>query len=98
MNKFEFVSHQNYPEDDYIEEVVYLCFENKYRIAYVRKKSSNGGLFWSPASISVRNNGKKEFLPAFIQDSNFLEKDIKYFLDNREWEGKSKIKVEDTPF
>lgn len=89
MNKFEFVSHTQYPEDDYIHEVVYLCFEGKYRIAYVRKKSNNGGLFWSPASIGIKSNGKKEYLPTFVQDSNFLEKDIKNFLDNRLWETKS---------
>lgn len=85
---FEFVSHQSYPDDEYIEEIVYLCFDNKYRIAYVRKKTKNGGLFWSVPSIYVKTNGEKEFLPTFLQDSNFLEKDIKTFLDNRSWESK----------
>lgn len=89
MSKIEFISHDSFPEDEYTKELVYLCLETKYRIAYVRKKASNGGLFWSVASIGATRNGKKEYFPAFLQDSNFLEKDIKTFLDNRSWEGRS---------
>lgn len=91
MSKFEFVSHQSFPEDEYIQEVVYLCFDEKYRIAYVRKKATNGGFFWSVPSFSVKTNDKKEFFPSFLQDSNFLEKDIKQFLDSRSWEKKERI-------
>lgn len=91
MSKFDFVSHQDFPEDQYITEVVYLSFDGKYRIAYVRKRSSNGGMFWTPATITIRNNGKKEYLPVFLQDSNFLEKEIKTYLENREWEKEKTI-------
>lgn len=89
MSKIEFVSHDNFPEDEYTKEIVYLCLEGKYRICYVRKKATSGGLFWSVASASAKRNGAKEYFPAFMQDSNFLEKDIKDFLERRAWENKS---------
>lgn len=89
MSKIEFVSSEKFPEDEYTKEIVYLCLEGKFRVAYVRKSAKNGGMFWSVASIGATKNGKKEFYEAFIQDSNFVEKDIKNFLDSRAWESKS---------
>lgn len=89
MNNIQFVSHDSFPEDEYTKELVYLCLEGKYRVAYVRKKASNGGLFWSAVSLGVKRNGQKEYFPAFMQDSNFMEKDIKDFLEKRKWEGNS---------
>lgn len=89
MSKIEFVSHESFPEDEYTKELVYLCLDSKYRVLYVRKKATNGGLFWSVASLGVKRNGQKEYFPAFLQDSNFLEKDIKAFLDGRKWESGS---------
>jgi hypothetical protein len=86
MAKIDFISHDYFPEDEYTKELVYLCLDEKYRIAYVRKASKTGGLFWSVASVGATRNGQKEFFPAFLQDSNFLEKDIKDFLDKRKWE------------
>lgn len=86
MNKIEFVSHMSFPADEYTKELVYLCLDGKYRIAYVRKASKNGGLFWSVATIGVTCPHGKEYFPAFLQDSNFLEKDIKDFLERRSWE------------
>ena len=74
MSKIEFISHEAFPEDEYTKELVYLCLEGKYRIAYVRKAAKNGGLFWSGVSVGISKNGKKEFYDAFMQDSNFLEK------------------------
>lgn len=89
MSKIEFISHDSFPDDEYTKELVYICLEGKYRVAYVRKKSGKGGLFWSAASIGISRNGTKEYFPAFLQDSNFLEKDIKEFLDRRKWENGS---------
>ncbi len=86
MSKIEFISHESFPEDEYTKELVYLCLEEKFRVAYVRKPSKNGGSFWSVASVGVKKNGTKEYFAAFLQDSNFLERDIKDFLDNRKWE------------
>lgn len=89
MSRIEFISHESFPEDEYTKELVYICLDGKYRVAYVRKKASNGGLFWSVVSAGMTKNGKKEYFPAFMQDSNFLEQDIKRFLDARSWEGRS---------
>ena len=89
MSKIEFISQDSFTEDEYTKELVYLCFEGKYRVAYLRKKATNGGLFWSVASLGIKRNGQKEYFPAFLQDSNFLEKDIKDYLEKRKWEGKS---------
>lgn len=86
MSKIEFISHDHFPEDEYTKELVYLCLEGKYRIAYVRKAAKNGGMFWSVANVGATRGGQKEYFPAFLQDSNFLEKDIKDFLEKRKWE------------
>lgn len=103
MKNIEFVSIEKFTEDEYIKEIVYLCFEGKYRVAYVRKKTQQGGMFWSVATIGAMKNGKKEYYSAFLQDSNFLEKDIKDYLDKRRWEEKSvfeipKISDDECPF
>ena len=89
MTKIEFISHDSFPEDEYTKEIVYLCLEGKYRIAYVRKSAKNGGMFWGVATVGATRNGQKEFFPAFLQDSNFLEKDIKDYLEKRKWEDRS---------
>lgn len=86
MTKIEFISHEDFPEDEYTKELVYICLEGKYRFAFVRKKAQNGGLFWSAVSVGVMKGGRKEYFPAFLQDSNFLERDIKDFLEKRKWE------------
>ncbi len=86
MNKIEFISHEVFPDDEYTKELVYICLEGKIRVAYIRKKSQNGGLFWAPASIGAMKSGRKEYYPAFLQDSQFLERDIKQFLEERSWE------------
>lgn len=86
MNVFQFVNHEAFPEDQFIAEAVTLCFEGKYRVVYVRKKMQNGAMFWSEISAAVKQNGEKKYLKAFSQDSNFLQEDIKAFLDGRQWE------------
>jgi hypothetical protein len=101
MNVFEYVngSHDSYPEDQFIAESLVLCFEGKYRVAYVRKKTKNGGMFWDVISTSVKQHGESKFLKSFSQDSNFLSEDIKHFLDSRGWEkGGSVAKNDEMPF
>ena len=88
MGNIKFVSWEEFPEDQYSKELVYLLLDDKYRVAYVRKQAKNGGLFWSGMSTSFSKDGVKVFHEAFIQDSAFLEKDIKKFLDDRSWEKK----------
>lgn len=86
MSVFEFVNHDSYPEDQYIAESCTLCFDGKYRVTYVRKKMQDGGMFWAEISASVKKHGEKKYLRSFSQDSNFLQEDIKSFLDGRQWE------------
>ena len=98
MSNIKFVSHEAFPDDLYTKELVYLCLEDKYRVAYVRKQAKNGGLFWSPITIAITKNDTKNYYEAFMQDSNFLERDIKDFLENRKWETKKAFKNDDLPF
>ncbi len=86
MSKFEFVSHESFPEDPYTRELVYLLIDDKFRVAYIRKQAKNGGLFWSPITATITKDGVKNYYEAFLQDSSFLEKDIKRFLEERSWE------------
>lgn len=91
MAKIEFVSHHSFPDDQYTKELVYLCIDEKYRVAYVRKASKNGGMFWAVVSLGVSQNGSKVYFEAFLQDSSFLEKDIKDFLEKRKWEASAPV-------
>jgi hypothetical protein len=96
MSAFDFVSHESFPEDQYIAEAVVLCFEGKYRVVYLRKKSKTGGLFWDVISAAVKQNGENKYLKGFSQDSNFLAEDIKHFLESRAWEqGRSAVAQKD---
>ena len=98
----KFVSHEQFPEDQYTKELVYLLIDDKYRVAYVKKLAKNGGEYWAVPSIAATKNGVKSYFECFMQDSSFLEKDIKRFLDERSWEKgmshKSTISQDDIPF
>lgn len=96
MSNIKFVSHESFPEDQYTKELVYLLIDDKYRVAYVRKEAKNGGKFWSVPSIAISKDGNKSFYESFMQDSSFLEKDIKAFLDKRSWDKRS-ITQDPTP-
>ena len=85
-NRIEFVSHEAFPEDMYTKEIVYLCIDGRLRLAYIRKQTSAGALFWSPMTIGVMKDGRKEYFEAFAHDSSFLQQDIKSFLEARSWE------------
>lgn len=93
MTGFDFISHEVYPEDQYTLEAVVLAIEGKHRVTYIRKKTSNGGMFWDVISAGVTSRGKKVYLKAYAQDSNFLREDIMRFLENRSWEGESSAGV-----
>lgn len=95
MSGIQFVSHEAFPEDQYTKELVYLCIDDKYRVAYVRKQAKNGGLFWSVVTAGVTKDGAKTYYEAFLQDSTFLEKDIQNFLNKRSWETKSSTSMSD---
>ncbi len=82
----EFISHEAFPDDPYIKELVFLSIDPKCRIAYVHKPMKNGGMFWSPLSCSVLKNQQKKYIDAIELDSNFLKKDILAFLEERSWE------------
>lgn len=101
MSNIEFISHETF-DDEYTKELVYLCLEKKFRVAYVRKATKNGGLFWSVATIGISKNGVKEYFPAFLQDSNFLERDILDFLNKRKWENEisnhKPLVIDEVPF
>ncbi len=97
MSNIKFVSHESFPDDQYTKEIVYLCLEDKYRVAYIRKAASNGGMFWSGVSVGATKNGSKKWFPAFMQDSSFLESDIKDFLDKRKWEEQKVNKPQSQP-
>lgn len=102
MSNIKFVSHEEFPDDLYTKELVYLCLDDKYRVAYVRKPTKNGGLFWSVVSASATKDGVKNYYEGFLQDSTFLEKDIRSFLEARSWETKKSVsatvKDDELPF
>ena len=97
MSNIKFVSHEEFTDDLYIREIVYLCIDDKYRVAYARKYTKNGGLFWGVATFGVTKEGVKTFYDGFMQDSSFQEKDIKLFLDKRSWESHKSVMTMEIP-
>lgn len=83
---FEFVSHDEFPEDKYVKEAVYICLDGKHRVGYVKKAMQNGGTFWDVISTSGTKNGVRVNLKGYVTDSNFLHEDIMHFLKTRGWE------------
>ncbi len=99
MSGFEFISHEKYPEDQYVAESVVVAIEGKHRVTYVRKKMQNGGMFWDVVSTGVNCRGKKKYLKGYAHDSSFLRDDILRFLDGRDWEkGGAAPKTDAVPF
>ncbi len=99
MSNIKFVSQESFPQDQYTKELVYLCLDDKYRVAYLRKQAKNGGMFWSVATASATKDDKKVYYDAFMQDSSFMEKDIKEFLEKRKWEKQTlPQRSEEVPF
>ena len=82
----KYVSHEAFPDDQYIKEIVYLQFDPQCDIAYVRKPMKNGGLFWSPMSSAVMKDGNKKYINSIEIDSNSFKKQILEFLEARSWE------------
>lgn len=99
MSNIKFVSHDSFPDDQYIKELVYLCLDEKFRVAYIRKQAKSGGLFWGVMSASISKDGVKSYYDSFMQDSSFMDKDIKDFLEKRKWEDKPvKKEFDNLPF
>lgn len=96
MSAFDFVSHESFPQDQYIMEAVTICLEGKHRVVFIRKKMKNGGMFWDVPSVTVTQHGQKKYLKSYSQDSAFLKDDIMAFLEGRAWEkGRSVAKKSD---
>lgn len=85
----QFISHEFYPDDQYVKESCTLTVDGTQRFTYVRKMKKDGGLFWSAISTSVNFRGEKKFLHSIEWDSNFLAKDIIAFLEARSWDNAS---------
>lgn len=86
MSDFKFISHDAYPEDKYIKEVVYIEVKGGYRHGYIHKIMQNGGSFWDVMGAGVTQHGEKQFLKGVKYADNFLQEDIKEFLQKRKWE------------
>jgi len=86
MSDIKFISQESFPDDSYTKEIVYLELNVPARVAFVRKQGKNGGQFWGPVSVGVTKGMKKEYYQGYMQDSSFLEGDIKDFLEKRKWE------------
>jgi hypothetical protein len=99
MSSFEFISHERYPEDQYIAESAVVCVEGKYRVTFIRKIMKNGGRFWDEIGCSVTVNGEKKYIKAFKADSNFLRDDIIAFLNKGNFsKGQASVKDDQLPF
>lgn len=87
MNEYEFLSHENTPEDDFVKEYAIFRINVPVDVVYFRKKMKDNSMFWAVGSVGITKNGKKVYIDSACQDSKNLERKIKSFLDNKEWQG-----------
>ncbi len=84
------IDHKYCPQDPYIKEIAILEIplrdDSKLRFVYIRKELKTGGLYWGPLNCSALIDGEKQYFKSPLFDSNFLEQDIKEFLNSRRWE------------
>ena len=93
----EFISYEEFPEDNYTKEIVYLQIEGKYRVAYVPRMMKTGEKKWFPMSTGAIKNGQRQYFPAIEYDSTFVKKDIEAFLESRPWEKTQIIQQQQKP-
>jgi hypothetical protein len=89
MIKFEFDSHDQTPEDQYVKEVVTFKFtadNESWYVPYFHKTTKEGGSFWSPAAAGVQYQGKKKYFEGYMLDSRHRSKQVIDFLNERAWE------------
>jgi hypothetical protein len=84
----EYISHEEFPDDNYTKELVYLQI-NGIRYGYVSKMTKQGNIFWDEISVGVTVNGEKKYFKAFKFDSEFLKDDIMQFLKAASWKKKA---------
>lgn len=83
MNKFEFLSLEEYPEGQYPTAIATVRVNHRDAqgnvsreiLRFAKKSGKDGGVFWAMATHSVVSNGEKKYIPGFKLDSEF-EKDL----------------------
>jgi hypothetical protein len=88
IKMIEFISHDEFPDDSYVKEIVYIQISG-VRYGYVAKMTRSGNTFWDEISVGVSLNGEKKYFKAFKFDSEFLKDDILAFLKARSWTKKT---------
>lgn len=84
----EFISHEEFPDDPYCKEIVYLQIDGKYRVAYIAKFGKTGNKFWDVMSNGTTSHGQKKYFKAFEYDSNFMREEALKLLASKPWEKK----------
>lgn len=87
----EFISHEEFPDDPYCKEIVYLVVDGKYKVAYVAKFDKSGNKFWEVMSTGMMLNGKRSYHKAFEYDSNFQKGEAQKLLASKPWEKSKSI-------
>lgn len=85
----EFISYEEFPDDQYIKEIATVQIDGKYRVAYVAKMMKTGGKFWDVMSTCFTINGEKKYRKAFTYDSNFQKEEAEELLKSKPWEKRS---------
>jgi hypothetical protein len=93
----KFIKPEEFPEDPYIKELVYIEIDEKFRIAYVPRIGKNGNKFWQPLSAGITRNGKREYFKAIEFNSKFLEKEIQDLLNSEPWKCKAAVHNQKQP-
>lgn len=86
----EYVTHEAYPDDNFIKESCTFTIDPKRRETWVRRIKKDGNTFWAPIETYATLNGEKKRLVSSKFESNFTHDDIINWLNARPWE-KNKI-------
>jgi hypothetical protein len=91
MSNLEFVSYEEFPQDQYTKALCTIRLDGKYFAIYGKKLYKDGGMSWKTASHCVTANSSKRYEDGFGMDSISEGKKILEFIRECEKKHSSKF-------
>ena len=81
--KYEFLSYEAFPEDQYVKEIVTVMIDDALILPYQHVKMKDGGSFWTFPGSQAQKNGVKKRVNAEFESKRAkiqFENDLEAFL------------------
>lgn len=84
--KYEFLSYEAFPDDQYVKEVVVVCFNGLLILPYQNVNTKNGGSFWCFPGMAATKHGEKKRFNGEFDSKSFkikFENDLEGFIRSK---------------